>query len=393
MFAALKENYLRGQKKIQQQVKNKNADFGVTASLDTIALQSGNIQAADYFRFQAFTTAAVHEQRIRTRIKAALVGNIKRGETQKDFLAIIDKTWKDAQLDNPRHLQTIYQTNTAMAFAEGQRAALLAHQDTFTHWQYVATLDGRTRPEHAALDGKIFKVTDHRFYPPIGFNCRCTAIPMTKEEVDELPAKDKVDTDAQASNLERLIDNKTFVGHNRQSKFIKWVENKYKQAERPTKLLIQKAVERLKADVEKHAIKIIRKKVKTFYSRFITDEQNGIIQQQSNLVTGKINLRRGDYKEVIGHKPAPDIFDYLLIMHKEISNWEYIGHSDKTGKHHNWYYVLIYQFRYKGVTYYANVGWDKQYGERIYTIQQTNSSKMIKGKPKNWRGLLQKIKG
>jgi len=56
--------------------------------------------------------------------------------------------------------------------------------------EWVATLDGRTRPEHAALDGKIFPIGEGP-QPPYGWNCRCARVPVVKKGL--LPEKDDYD--------------------------------------------------------------------------------------------------------------------------------------------------------------------------------------------------------
>lgn len=49
--------------------------------------------------------------------------------------------------------------------------------------RYVAVMDDRVRPEHAALDGQIFPIDEA---PVLGEpNCRCTYVPATESEYDE----------------------------------------------------------------------------------------------------------------------------------------------------------------------------------------------------------------
>jgi len=48
---------------------------------------------------------------------------------------------------------------------------------TLPYLQYVTAHDGRVRPAHAAMDGTVRLIDDHywnQYYPPNGWNCRCT---------------------------------------------------------------------------------------------------------------------------------------------------------------------------------------------------------------------------
>jgi hypothetical protein len=55
-------------------------------------------------------------------------------------------------------------------------------------WLYDAVNDSRTRPAHAALDGKVFRKDDtsaRRLLPPSEHNCRCLAVEYRQRDVDE----------------------------------------------------------------------------------------------------------------------------------------------------------------------------------------------------------------
>lgn len=91
-----------------------------------------------------------------------------------------------AQLGSPWRLETIYRTNAQSAFQKGRYEAQLAASKTRPFWQYVAVMDARTRPTHAALNGKIWPATSEvwrRIYPPNGFNCRCRVRAYTPAEL------------------------------------------------------------------------------------------------------------------------------------------------------------------------------------------------------------------
>ena len=65
------------------------------------------------------------------------------------------------------------------------------------YWRYVSVKDGRTRPTHRALNGKVYR-HDHPFwdtyYPPNGFMCRCTVQTLSQAQVDArgLKVEDRV---------------------------------------------------------------------------------------------------------------------------------------------------------------------------------------------------------
>lgn len=72
-------------------------------------------------------------------------------------------------------------TNLHRAYMAGQAKAQQA-ADAFPYLMYVAVLDGRTNPSHAALNGKIWRKDDPVWsviYPPNGHDCRCRTRALT----------------------------------------------------------------------------------------------------------------------------------------------------------------------------------------------------------------------
>lgn len=167
---------------------------------------------------KAFTVAGVTKVDVLQDIRAELDKAIKGGSTFADFRANLQpllerKGWwgKSAQIDRetgevtgkgltPRRLQTIFQTNVQTSYMAGRYRTMMANVDHRPFWKYVAILDGRTRPAHRLLHGRVFRFDDpfwDAFYPPNGFNCRC--------RVDALDAGDMADGDlVESSSDDRL---------------------------------------------------------------------------------------------------------------------------------------------------------------------------------------------
>ncbi|RAP72216.1 phage head morphogenesis, SPP1 gp7 family domain protein [Candidatus Erwinia dacicola] len=67
---------------------------------------------------------------------------------------------------------------------------MVANAKERPYWQYNAIMDGRTRPAHAALHGRIFRWDDpiwNVLFPPNGYNCRCFVRALTQAQVDAHP--------------------------------------------------------------------------------------------------------------------------------------------------------------------------------------------------------------
>lgn len=94
-----------------------------------------------------------------------------------------------AQLGSTRRLRTIYQTNVQTANMAGRYKRLLDNTDNQPYWRYVAVMDGRTRPAHRALHGKVWRWDDPIWdviFPPNGWGCRCRVQALSEEEFKRL---------------------------------------------------------------------------------------------------------------------------------------------------------------------------------------------------------------
>lgn len=113
------------------------------------------------------------------------------------------------QLGSPRRLKTIYRTNMRVSMMAAHYESMKEASKLLPLWRYVAVLDERTRPSHAALHNKVFP-HDHPFwdthFPPNGWMCRCTVVAESatslerlEEEIRTAPAGEGAGTAAESA--------------------------------------------------------------------------------------------------------------------------------------------------------------------------------------------------
>lgn len=83
---------------------------------------------------------------------------------------------KTVELGTPRRIKKIFSCNMNSAYAVGRYKEQMEDVDFAPYFQYQCILDNRTRPEHRAMHGRVFRYDDpiwQTMYPPNGWNCRC----------------------------------------------------------------------------------------------------------------------------------------------------------------------------------------------------------------------------
>jgi len=149
---------------------------------------------------KAFTVTNVAKLDVLEDIRGALLTAAKDGKTEKWFVQQLTpvlraKGWwgkrtetgadgkeRQVQMGSPARLKLIYRQNMQTAYMAGRYKQMLENADTRPWWRYTAVLDQRTRPSHAALDGKTFRYDDPFWgglYPPNGWNCRCRVVALS----------------------------------------------------------------------------------------------------------------------------------------------------------------------------------------------------------------------
>lgn len=105
-------------------------------------------------------------------------GNRKPFEQFLNEVQSIDKTY------NANYLRAEYNFVSASAEMAGKWEQFMQDGDRY-NLQYRTQRDDKVRPEHAALDRVTLPPTDsfwEEFYPPNGWNCRCTVVQVRKSK-------------------------------------------------------------------------------------------------------------------------------------------------------------------------------------------------------------------
>ncbi|HFH0479901.1 TPA: phage minor head protein [Salmonella enterica subsp. enterica serovar Aberdeen] len=159
---------------------------------------------------RSFTVAKAARVDVLTTIQEEVSRALSQGVSQQEFIdtlaprlkklgwwgkqIVVDSAGnaETVQLGSPRRLALIYNVNTRVAYNVGRYAQLMNSTDTHPFWQYVAVMDSRTRPSHAALNGLVFRYDDpfwKTHYPPNGWNCRCRVRALSQARMDALGLK------------------------------------------------------------------------------------------------------------------------------------------------------------------------------------------------------------
>lgn len=155
---------------------------------------------------RAFTVAKLMRMDVLQDINGALRKSLADGQTEAWFVrrlapVLQDKGWwgkkivvgADGQAEvvqegSPRRLRTIFRANLQTAYAAARWKQFQANAADRPYLQYVAVLDDRSRPAHAALNGKVFHINDpvwRVIAPPNGFNCRCRVRALSQKNLSE----------------------------------------------------------------------------------------------------------------------------------------------------------------------------------------------------------------
>ncbi|MBO6217014.1 MAG: minor capsid protein [Prevotella sp.] len=114
---------------------------------------------------------------------------IDENGNRKPFEQFLNDVQKIDQTYNRNYLRAEYNFVHASATMAAKWEEFQQDGDRY-NLQYRTAHDDKVRPEHAALDRVTLPITDpfwEEYYPPNGWNCRCTVVQVRKSKYPETP--------------------------------------------------------------------------------------------------------------------------------------------------------------------------------------------------------------
>lgn len=121
----------------------------------------------------------------------AMVELLQDGSKVVDFATFKENAMKVGKQYNIDWLRSEYQTAIGQAQMATKWNDIQATKEELPLLRYDAVNDGRTRPAHAILDGVTLPIDDDfwkEYYPPNGWNCRCSVRQLSADNEIVKPA-------------------------------------------------------------------------------------------------------------------------------------------------------------------------------------------------------------
>jgi SPP1 gp7 family putative phage head morphogenesis protein len=159
---------------------------------DKVVLAPDEFRALwEEYRSLAFTVSGIAALDVLHDIYRELLRAIEEGLTARDFAESFGEILERRGWEGlaPHRVDNVFRTNVQTAYMVGHYRRM-TDPDVVRrrpYWMYDAVNDRRTRPSHAAMDGKVYPA-DHPFwdvwYPPNGYRCRCGVRTLSAGEVE-----------------------------------------------------------------------------------------------------------------------------------------------------------------------------------------------------------------
>ena len=139
---------------------------------------------------RAFVVAGATSDALLADFQRSILQAMEKGLTLEDFRASFDRIvarhgWAHRGSAGWR-ARVIFQTNLRTASAAGRWAQIQRVKAQRPYLRYMAIMDRRTRPEHAAWHDTVLHVDDpfwRTHFPPNGWNCRCQVQSLSERDL------------------------------------------------------------------------------------------------------------------------------------------------------------------------------------------------------------------
>lgn len=205
------------------------AEGDIEDRLENLSTELSRFKPKDYFDMKVPVTKDVFD-RLGTKYQhyAFTVSGVASEDDLAEMLSNLRKAeeygiafddWKQEFLSqsslglSESRLDLVYRQNMMNAHAAGRymQGRAMAEAGFTEYWMYSAVMDSGTRPEHAALNGTVRRYDDpfwSEWYPPNGFQCRCTVIALTEEQAKEITGLDNLgDLPSGTPTLDEAVKN------------------------------------------------------------------------------------------------------------------------------------------------------------------------------------------
>ncbi len=141
---------------------------------------------SDTLKRRSFTVAYLHHDYELSLMHDMLTKAMEDGTSRAAFVRQAKERFGDVELAR-HHLETVHSTNILGAYQHGRWETMSTPEmmEERPFWEYHTAGDKRVRPTHAEMHGKVYAADDPvwtTWYPPNGYRCRCTILPLTKLE-------------------------------------------------------------------------------------------------------------------------------------------------------------------------------------------------------------------
>lgn len=155
---------------------------------------------SDAYRSRSFYVSKLHHEYLVEQMRSSIDRAISSGLTKRDFIKQMGEAFDNAGVTRLKkhYLETVFDTNVLGSYQHGryQQQRDPDIMEDRPYWQYRTVGDGRVRPTHEEMDGRVYR-NDHpiwsTWYPPNGFRCRCSVDTLTPEEGKSAALEDMPD--------------------------------------------------------------------------------------------------------------------------------------------------------------------------------------------------------